>query len=592
MKTWADLRINTRGISGGEIDTECPWCSAQRRKKHARCLSVNLDRGVYLCHHCGVSGGLAEGHREAAEAHWRKPIYRKPDAVPESELPAVTFEWFLSRGIGRDVVIRNRIGRREVYMPQLEDRAVCVVFPYYRGEELVNAKYRDAHKNFRMEAGAERILYGYNDLDDVTVICEGEIDKLSIETAGFRNSVSVPDGAPAPSAKNYASKFTFLDDDRVAAVREWVIAVDNDEPGTRLEQELVRRFGIEKCRRAVWPEGCKDANDVLVKHGAARLRTCIESAEPFPIGGIVRAADLSRELDELYDSGVQRGLSTGWRSLDEFYTVRAGELTVVSGVPNSGKSNWVDGLTVNLAKEYGWKFAVFSPENQPLTNHISRIIEHFARVPFRDGPTPRMSKPDMHLCRDWVDEHFRFVLPEDEADWTLEYVLKRAEHLVRRFGINGLVIDPWNELQHERPERQTETEYVSVSLRRMRQFIRRNNLHLWLVAHPTKLYRNKNGEYPVPSLYDISGSAHFRNKADNGIVLWRDLNEPTKHSVELHIQKIRFREVGKIGGVELRYDPATGSYADFSKPVAVCAPERSVVDMEDGRDFPAEWWNR
>jgi twinkle protein len=589
MKSWAELGVNTRGVSSGEIDTECPWCSPQRKKKHARCLSVNLDKGAYLCHHCGVSGGLSEGHRDARDEHWQRPVYRRPVVAPESDLPAVTFEWFLSRGIGRDVVIRNRIQRRKVYMPQLEEEAVCVVFPYYRGDELVNAKYRDAQKNFRMEAGAERILYGYNDLDEQTIICEGEVDKLSIEAAGFRNCVSVPDGAPSPTAKNYASKFSFLDDDRVAAVAEWVIAVDNDPPGTRLEQELLRRFGPERCKRAVWPEGCKDANDVLVKHGSAALKACIDGAQPFPIAGVIEVNDLAREIELLYDNGVKRGLSTGWKSLDEYYTVRPGELTVVTGVPNSGKSNWVDGLTVNLARGHEWRFAVFSPENQPLQNHMSRLMEHYARVPFREGPTERMSREDMHLCRDWLHDHFRFVLPEEDTDWTVEYVLDTAAALVRRHGINGLVIDPWNEMEHSRPQGQTETEYVSVCLKRMRQFSRQYQIHTWLVAHPTKLYRNKNGEYPVPTLYDISGSAHFRNKADNGIVLWRDLNDPAKQAVEVHVQKIRFREVGKIGGCELKYVPATGAYEDWLRPQPAKARERDGTEDEEPA---APWWDQ
>jgi len=283
---------------------------------------------------------------------------------------------------------------------------------------------------------------------------------------------------------------------------------------------------------------------------------------------------------------VRRGISTGWKSLDEFYTIKSGELSIVTGVPNSGKSNWVDGLCVNLAREYGWQFAVFSPENQPMANHISRLMEHFARVPFRDGPTQRMSKHDMHLCRDWLHNHFRFVLPKDDTDWTLDYVLDIAQALVYRHGINGLIIDPWNEMQHSRPSSQTETEYISSCLKRMRQFARKNQVHIWLVAHPTKLYRNKNGEYPVPTLYDISGSAHFRNKADNGIVVWRNLNEPDKPSVEIHVQKVRFREVGKIGGAELKYDLATGAYEDWLRPKPARTKERDGSEDE----FPAPYW--
>lgn len=580
MKTWADYRIEIPAGRGGEIDVTCPECSPSRKKKQARCLSVNVEKGVWLCNHCGWSGTLGEGGRKSDDLHWRKPMYRRPDPAAETELPSVTFEWFRSRGIGREVVIRNKIQRRKVYMPQLEEEVTAIAFPYFRDCDLVNVKYRDAQKNFRMEAGAERILYGLNDIAETTVICEGEIDKLSIETAGIRHCVSVPDGAPTQNTKNYASKFTFLDDERLAQVKVWIIAVDNDAPGVRLEEELCRRFGIENCMRVTWPEGCKDANDVLVKHDAETLNACLAQAEPYPISGVIEVMDLARELDELYQSGLTRGLSTGWKSLDDYYTVRAGELNVITGVPNSGKSNWVDALTVNLAKLHGWRFAVFSPENQPLQNHMSRLMEHYAETPFRDGPTPRMSLSDMHICRDWVHHHFRFILPEDEAEWNVDFVLTRTEALVRRFGINGIVIDPWNEMEHQRPSGMTETEYVSACLKKIRQFARRNRVGIFLVAHPQKMYRNKDGDYPVPSLYDISGSAHFRNKADNGLVIYRDINDPEKHSVEIHVQKVRFREVGRVGGIELKYLPATGGYADLPKPKLVYQRGRHEDELQ------------
>lgn len=571
MKTFHDFGIEVPHGAAGEVDTICPWCSSARKKKHARCLSVNVDSGTWLCHHCGISGGLKEGKRDAVNEHWRRPVYIRPPARAASDgLDVGMVQWFATRGITAETLRRNRISAQAVYMPQVEERVKAICFPYYRGSDLINAKYRDRDKNFRMEAGAERILYGLNDLAERTVIVEGEIDKLSVEVAGITACVSVPDGAPALNAKNYASKFTFLDSDHdaIEAVQEWIIAVDNDGPGTRLEQELVRRFGAEKCRRVTWPEGCKDANDVLVKLGADQLHDCIEMAKPYPISGVIEVASLEHAIDLLYESGERPGLTTGWRNLDEYYTVRPGELTVISGVPNSGKSNWLDALLVNLAKEHAWSFAVFSPENQPISNHVTRLMEKFARQPFRAGPTPRMTLEKMRETREYIDFHFAFILPDDEDEWTLDHVLKASLALVRRRGVRGLVIDPWNELEHQRPERMTETEYVGHCLKRIRQFARKHQVHVWLVAHPAKMIRGKNGEYPVPTMYDISGSAHFRNKADNGIVLWRDLSAHNT-PIEIHVQKIRFREVGKLGMCKFKYEHVTADYTPMGDLKAV-----------------------
>lgn len=562
-KSWADFRIELPAHASGEVDVICPECSPTRKKKHARCLSVNVEKGTWLCHHCGWAGGLAEGERRVDVA-WRKPQYRRPEPLPMKLDPVV--EWFAERGIPKAVLERNRVTAAKVYMPQVEDHVGAAAFPYYRGDELVNVKYRDRAKNFRMEAGAERILYGLNDIEpERCVIVEGEIDKLSVEVAGIRSCVSVPDGAPSETAKDYASKFTFLEADRerLESVKEWIIAVDNDGPGKRLEDELARRLGREKCRRVTWPEGCKDANDVLVMHGSQRLRECLDEAQPFPIAGVFSVEDLSDRIEHLYLHGWEKGVETGWEEVDRFYTVRPGEFTVVTGIPNSGKSNWVDALMVNLAGAHGWSFAVFSPENQPLEDHMARIIEKYVRQPFADGPSPRMDMQTLRMAKAWVNEHFHWILPDDDAEWTIDTVLDRAKALVFRKGIRGLVIDPWNEMEHLCPQGMTETQYISRELKRIRQFARRHGVHVWVVAHPAKLYRDKDGNYPVPTLYDISGSAHFRNKADNGICVWRDFKSDMSF-VEIHVQKVRFRQIGRIGMAKLEYVKATASYRDPS----------------------------
>lgn len=563
MKTWNDFDIVISAGAHGEIDVTCPQCSAQRKKKNARCLSVNVDKGVWSCAHCGWSGGLLQGAKDAREEHWRRPVYVRPAPVDiPSDIEPSLMEFFAARSISAQTLRRNKVHLRTIYMPQVEDRVKAVCFPYYVGNDLVNCKYRDRDKNFRMEAGAERVLYGLNDIAPKCVIVEGEIDKLSVEEAGVMACVSVPDGAPSPSTKNYASKFSFLDTDRLEAVQEWIIAVDNDEPGFRLEQELVRRLGPEKCRKITFTPGCKDANEVLVKYGKESLADCLREAKPYPLSGVIEVSSLIREIDQLFDEGEKPGLSTGWKNMDEYYTVRQGEVTVITGIPNSGKSNWLDALLVNMAHNHKWNLAVFSPENQPIANHVARLIEKFSKQPFRPGPTQRMTHNEMSVARDWIDFYFSFILPDDGEDWTLEYILQVAAALVRRRGISGIVIDPWNELEHQRPEGMTETEYTGKCLKRIRQFARKNKVHFWIVAHPAKMYRDKQGKYPVPTLYDINGSAHFRNKADNGLVVWRNLSDPDD-PVEIHIQKIRFREVGKLGVVKFKYNNVIADYVPF-----------------------------
>src|SRR5262249_55244168 len=161
------------------------------------------------------------------------------------------------------------------------------------------------------------------------------------------------------------------DREKIEAVTQHIIAVDSDAAGARLEAELSRRLGVEKCFRVRWPESVKDANEMLMKHGAEDLAWFIDHTEPFPIDGVFEISDCRQDVLRLYENGLERGRSTGWRELDRYYTVRPGEVTALSGIPNHGKSNFLDNMAVNLARLHSWRFALFSPENLPIEQHMA-----------------------------------------------------------------------------------------------------------------------------------------------------------------------------------------------------------------------------
>jgi len=563
MKTFADYGIHLGSKYGKEVYTTCPQCSPHRRKSKVPCMSVNTEKEVWICHHCDWRGSLKSGVEGASDPFkWKPKTWRKPEYNPTG-LPEKVVAWFAARGITEPVLVRNKIGYGEVYMPQVEETVNAIQFPFYRGNEVVNIKYRDGAKNFRMVSGAERVLYGLNDIQETTVIVEGEMDKLALEMAGFTNVVSVPDGAPAVTTKDYSNKFEYLENcqSQLEAVKQFILAVDSDEPGQKLEEELARRLGRDKCHRVQWVDGCKDANEVLVTHGAQALAECIQNAKPYPVKGVFEVLDLSDRVDNLYDFGLKPGDPTGWKSLDGLYRVRPGEWTLVTGIPGHGKSEFIDALTVNLALNHGWTFGVFSPENQPLERHIAKLIEKYVGKPFERAIYGHMDASEMLQAKLWTNNHYSFILP-DEDNLKLENVLELAKVLVYRKGIRGLILDPWNEIDHARPNNLTETEYISQALTKIRQFARQHGVHVWLVAHPTKLAKNKDGDYPIPTPYDVSGSAHWRNKADNCLSVWRHMSEEKRGLVDIYIQKIRFKENGKLGQTELLYDFRTGRYAD------------------------------
>jgi twinkle protein len=562
VKTFSDFGIDVSGKSGVEVKVTCPQCSPSRKKKNYPCLNVNTEQGLFNCWHCGWSGTLKGGE-------WQKPeirkAYTKPVFVAATQAPDGTVAWFKTRGIDATVIERNRITKGSIYFPQVEEERDCILFPYFRGEEVVNVKYRSKDKLFRMAAGAERILYGINDINpDVLVWVEGEIDKLSVEMAGLTSCVSVPDGAPAADSKSYSNKFDFLTEKALEAVKLHIIAVDSDEPGVRLQEELVRRLGREKCLIVVWPEDCKDANEVLLKHGAEILADCIGNARALPIEGTYSVDDIIESIFNDYEYGPERGVSTSWAEMDDTYRVMTGEWTLVTGIPGHGKSEWLDALAINLAHHYGWNFGIFSPENQPLKYHVEKMTEKIVGKPFMQGFTDRMSFKEMGDALKFVNDHFHFMLPDYP---TVDGLLEIAQQLVLRHGIRGLIVDPWNEINPARDGNVTETDYISQALTKIRTFARRNQVHVWLVAHPTKLQKDKtSGAYPVPTPYDVSGSAHWRNKADNCITVYRDVVQ-TGSPVQVHVQKVRKKTNGKVGMVEFDYDHICGRYKPYKKNV-------------------------
>lgn len=280
---------------------------------------------------------------------------------------------------------------------------------------------------------------------------------------------------------------------------------------------------------------------------------------------IVNASDLIQRLQSYYDHGLPPGDKTAWSTLDPHYTVRPGQMTVVTGIPSHGKSEFLDALMVNLTPQ--WQFVVFSPENFPHELHISKILEKWHDKPFGPGLNERIAPNELADGVGYVDHCFGFFkpTPNRQVPDVVTILNEAGAWFDKRESVQkrGLVIDPWNELEHQRPGNMSETEYISATLSTIRQWAREFEVHVWIVAHPMKLQKRPDGSYPVPTPYDISGSAHWRNKSDNCITIWRDVLAENG-LVQIHVTKVRFKHIGKPGVIELRYDRVTGRYHDLN----------------------------
>jgi len=299
-----------------------------------------------------------------------------------------------------------------------------------------------------------------------------------------------------------------------------------------------------------WPEGIKDANDALLTIGPAMIQESVEQAVPYPVEGIVYADDIFDEVEHLYDFGFDPGVKIGLTNLDLHYRPRKGLMSIVTGYPSHGKSLFIDQILTRIAKKHDWRFAYFSPENQPLQRHYANIAEIYVGKPFNRGFNDRMTKEDLYEAHEWINDHFAFILPDNPH---IDRILELATILRFQKGIDGIVIDPWNEMEHAKPPHQNGSDYISEVLSKLNRFKTRSTMHVWLLAHPTKYHFSQGPDY-IPKLNDIAGSYAFRAKADYGLTIWRNPNDTSIPS-QCHIEKVRFGETGRPGMIEFRYDP-------------------------------------
>jgi twinkle protein len=286
------------------------------------------------------------------------------------------------------------------------------------------------------------------------------------------------------------------------------------------------------------------------------------AAELKPV--VVSPLSLRGAIEKMWRDGLPPGDRSGWPSMDRYYSVPTGLVTIVTGWPGSGKSEWLDALLVHLGHQ-GWKIAIFSPENQPLELHAAKHMEKVSGKPFGHGPTERIGFDEIPEFLDELAGWFHFIhAPSVETSLTVRSVIEAATPWLEKQGPKrGLVIDPWNELEHSRPSNLSETEYISKTLSFVRNWARANQIHVWIVAHPQKM-RREDGKLPVAKLDMISGSQHWWNKADFGISIWRDQDDPDNQIIDVHVLKVRFKHTGRVGVIQLRYDRVSGRYHEVA----------------------------
>ena len=279
-------------------------------------------------------------------------------------------------------------------------------------------------------------------------------------------------------------------------------------------------------------------------------------------GRLVYLQDFRDEVELFWKTGKERiGADfKNWPKFSKYYRLVKGTINVLNGIPTHGKTSFVDAMMIESIMNHNWKWAIFSPENKPYYLHIQPLTEKFTGKPFfNDGA---ISKGELSDALDKLNQHIVFIEPDDN-NRTLKAIKRLILEAKKNNKIDAVFLDPWNKIEMVQKKDESETQYIARSLLELQYMARVNNIYLGIVAHPAKMFRpTKSGVYPPPTLYDLSGGANWYNATDNGITIYRDFKNDY---IEIHIQKIKFKNHGKIGVCYFRYDNTNGRFYEISK---------------------------
>ena len=557
-------KFNQHGLKEGAAQGTCPLCSHTRKPENrkAKCASYDWERGLGTCHNCNTTFQLHTYQRKGSSER----VYVRPETPEQFNDVSTNVEtWFGTRGISKQTLRDLQVTEGPEFMPQTGKQENTIQFNYFMGDQLINVKYRDGRKNFKLYKGAEKVFYNINSIVgyDTCVITEGEMDVLALHEAGVPNAISVPNGATLNNNNlDYLDNCIDYFDDKVRII----LAVDQDEPGQMLQRELVRRLGAEVCFLIDF-NGNKDANDFLLEHGADALRNAIHNARPVPLENVSTLKDVEDELRDFVKNGFKPGYQIGLKNFDQIFSTYTGQFITVTGIPSSGKSDFVDQMVVGYNNLYGWKTAYASPENQPVYLHAHKLMrKHWQDMPnVGDIGNDKWQQVTNH-----VNDNYFFI---DMDKYSLESVLRKGAELVKRKGIKCLVLDPFNKIRDVDAKSDDVNRYTMDYLAKIEAFCKKYDVLTFIVAHPTKMYKTNDGKIEEPTMYNIKGGGEWYDASYHGLLVHRDYEAKT---TKVKVLKVKFQNLGENGAESyFTWEPRSGCFV----------PHEDVVDEAE----PMPW---
>jgi len=549
-------KFNQYNLEEGKTQGTCPLCSSDRKpsNRKTKCASYDWERGLGTCHNCNTTFQFHTYQRKGSS----EKVYVRPTSEEFMEVNSKAEEWFSSRGISKETLSDLRVGEGKEWMPQTSQLENTIKFNYYMGDQLINIKYRDGRKNFKLFKGAEKIFYNINSIIgyDSCIIVEGEMDVLALHEAGIKNVISVPNGATLNSNNlDYLDNCIDYFDDKTKII----LAVDADEAGQALRQEFIRRLGAEVCYLVDF-NGCKDANEYLLESGAEKLRKVINSSTQVPLEGVSTLKDVEEELKDFVINGFKPGFQIGIDNFDKIFSTYTSQFITVTGIPSSGKSDFVDQMVIGYNKNYHWKTAFASPENHPIHMHAHKLMRKvWGTMP----PASEIGSDKWNEVTEHINDNFFFI---DMDTYNLESVLKKGAELVKRKGIKCLVIDPFNKVRSSDGSGDVNV-YTMDYLSKIESFAKKYDVLVIVVAHPVKMPKGKDGKTEEPNMYNIKGGGEWYDASYHGLLVHRDYEKKT---VKVKVLKVKFQNLGENGAEShFNWEPNSGCYI----PLAVAQDE-------------------
>ena len=591
--------------SKGEVYIICPICTPGRKPEHQndKKLAVNIskDPTPWRCNHCGEAGYILT--KEYIERAKIKPLTVNYNYLKINDQLAA---WFWEkRCIGietlnhfditmsEEPILQQRVKPGQESLKGTWVTKKCINYKYKENNILVNIKFRDNIKNFKLISGATLIFYNLDSIKDSkeAVIVEGENDCLAYHESGIKNVISVPNGATITEKERDIYKKTgnfqiissinmeYLDlsIDDLAHIEMFYIATDDDPPGIKLREELARRLGYERCKYIKFGEykddkdqPINDPNELLIKRGKATLAGTLNTARVFPIADVTFADEYVDKILKNYDEGKTKGISTLYKSLDPHFTWVKGWLYVINGFPNMGKTSFMLNLMTIASVMYQWKWGIYCPENYPVENVIeiiSMILIGKTTDPDYDN---RMQKSELEdVVRTFIKNHFYFV--DNEDGFTPEKLREIKKRLIKQHGIVGFLTDPWTSLNHDVQAYGGIDQYLEKELNHEIRLTTKYNL-INLICHHPKTPKSKQDVIAPPSVFELTGGKFWWIKVYSATCIHQeDFADWKNNLVGFHVQKVKDKQ--KAGETTspnnypiLRYDKLSRRFYEAENP--------------------------